>query len=70
MCMHCVLATCEGRGHPLSCQHFSKSSIYVLNLFPVGSAENKESSSDVQAEGGKPTGMYCSYYSAHNYYAL
>ena len=33
--------------------------ICALNLFPVGSAENEESSSDVQAEGGKPSGMYC-----------
>jgi hypothetical protein len=36
--------------------------VCALNLFPVGSAENEESSSDVQAEGGKPSGMYCYLY--------
>ena len=38
--------------------------IYVActKLIPVGSAENEESSSDVQAEEGKPSGMYCYLY--------
>ena len=60
MCV-CVI---DGRGHPLyirfkysvSCRH---KYVHALNLFSVGSAENEESSSDVQAEGGKPSGMYC-----------
>ena len=56
MCVHSVLESVEGI---LSSELSTLIEVVcALNVFPVGSAENEESSSDVQAEGGKPSGMY------------
>ena len=62
-CVHCVLATwyvhivIVWEGHILWVFNTNLSQL-CFELFPLGSAENEESSSDVQAEGGKLSGMY------------